>query len=325
MSDLYRYLSTEIAADYADGHLSRREALRRLGLMGLSAAASASLLAGCGASAQAVDPSEREKPGCGGWQGENLPQAPASSASAVPPDAAASAAAPGRRPPSLPTETIHFAASDGARIGGAYAAPSEARGAVLVIHENKGLNPHTRELAGRFAHAGYAALAIDLLSREGGTDSLGEPANATAALAKVAPERFLVDLRAGLDELARRQPGAKLGAAGFCFGGAMTWRLIAAKDPRLAAAAPFYGPMPEGSDFVGAKTAVLGVFAEVDDRVNATRDAAKAALEKAGLVHEVVSFPGQHAFMNDTGPRFHPESAAAAWAKLLAWFGSHLG
>lgn len=323
MSDLFHYLSTEVAADYADGHLTRREALRRLGLMGLSAAASASLLAGCGPSAQAVDPSERERPGCGGWQGENLPEAPASSASAAPPDASASAA--GHKPPSLPTEAIHFAASDGASIAGAYAAPAKARGAVLVIHENKGLNPHTRELAGRFAHAGYAALAIDLLSREGGTDTLGEPANATAALAKVAPERHLTDLRAGLDELARRHPGAKLGAAGFCFGGAMTWRLIAAKDPRLAAAAPFYGPMPEGSDFAGAKAAVLGVFAEVDDRVNATRDAAKAALEEAGLVHEIVTFPGQHAFMNDTGPRYHPESAAAAWAKLLAWFGVHLG
>lgn len=323
MSDLFHYLSTEVAADYADGHLTRREALRRLGLMGLSAAASASLLAGCGPSAQAVDPSERERPGCGGWQGENLPEAPASSASAAPPDASASAA--GHKPPSLPTEAIHFAASDGASIAGAYAAPAKARGAVLVIHENKGLNPHTRELAGRFAHAGYAALAIDLLSREGGTDTLGEPANATAALAKVAPERHLTDLRAGLDELARRHPGAKLGAAGFCFGGAMTWRLIAAKDPRLAAAAPFYGPMPEGSDFAGAKAAVLGVFAEVDDRVNATRDAAKAALEEAGLVHEIVTFPGRHAFMNDTGPRYHPESAAAAWAKLLAWFGVHLG
>jgi carboxymethylenebutenolidase len=203
----------------------------------------------------------------------------------------------------------------------AFAAAGTPRGAVLVIHENKGLNAHTREVAGRhenkglnahtrevagrLAHTGYTALAIDLLSAEGGTEGLGEPANATAALAKAPPERLLADARAGLDELARRAPSTKLGVVGFCFGGAMTWRLIAVKDPRLAAAAPFYGPMPEGSDFVGAKAAVLGVFAEVDDRVNATRDAAKAALEKAGLVHEVVTFPGQHAFMNDTGPRHH--------------------
>jgi carboxymethylenebutenolidase len=323
MSDLFRYLTTEIAADYADGHLPRREALRRLGLMGLSAAASASLLAGCGSSTPAIDPSDREKPGCGGWQGENLPDgpvAPSASASAEPPPAQ-----PVARPEAKPTELIRWTPASGGTSIGAFAAADSPRGAVLVIHENKGLNAHTREVAGRLAQAGYTALAVDLLAPEGGTEALGEPANATAALAKAPPERLLADARAGIDELARRAPGKKLGVVGFCFGGAMTWRLIASKDPRIVAAAPFYGPMPEGADFTGSKAAVLGVFAEVDDRVNATRDAAKAALVKAGLAHEVVTFAGQHAFMNDTGPRYHAESAALAWAKLIAWFGAHLG
>src|SRR6185436_12506876 len=111
-------------------------------------------------------------------------------------------------------------------------------------------------------------------------------ANATAALGKVPPERFVADMVAALDELTRRAPGAKLGAIGFCFGGGMIWRLIGSKDTRLAAAAPFYGPFPDGADFVGSKAAVLGVFAEKDTRVNAGQGPAKAALEKAGLVNE---------------------------------------
>ena len=185
---------------------------------------------------------------------------------------------------------------------------------MLVIHENKGLTDHIRQVAGRFAAAEYSALAIDLLSPEGGTASLGDPANATAALGKAAPERFVADLRAGIAELARRAPKTKIGAIGFCFGGGMTWRLVASKDPKLAAAIPFYGPLPEGADFKGSKAAVLAVYAEKDDRVNGTRDAAKAALEKAGLVHEIVTYPGDHAFHNDTSPRYNGESATKAWA-----------
>jgi carboxymethylenebutenolidase len=132
-------------------------------------------------------------------------------------------------------------------------------------------------------------------------------------------------MRAGIAELARRVPKKKIGAIGFCFGGGMTWRLAAAKEPRLVAAIPFYGPLPEGTDFKGSKAAVLGVFAEKDDRVNATRDAAKAALEKAKLVHEIVTYPGEHAFHNDTSPRYNGESATQAWEKVLAWYGAHLG
>lgn len=197
---------------------------------------------------------------------------------------------------------------------------------MLVVHENRGLTDHIRSLPGRFAGAGYSALAIDLLSEEGGTASLGESANATAALSKVPPERFVADMRAGLDELVKRTPGAKLGAIGFCFGGGMMWRLIASKDPRVAAVAPFYGSIPDGADFEGSKAAVLGVYAERDTRVNATRDAAKAALEKARLTHEIVTFPNaEHAFFNDTSPRYNAEAAGQAWSKVLDWFGRHVG
>ena len=313
MNDLERYLVEEVATDFADGHVSRREALRRLALLGVEAVAATTLLSACDTKPAAPATTSATAAASG---------APTSTA---PAPASASVARPAPvLPPSLPTSAITFPGPEGRTLRAGWAAADKPKGALVVIHENKGLNDHTRHVAGRFAAAGYAAMAIDLLSAEGGTETLGDPESATAALGKIAPERLVADVRAGLDELAKRAPGAKLGAIGFCFGGAMTWRLLAAKDPRLAAAAPFYGPFPEGADLAGAKTAVLGVFAEDDERVNKTRDAAKAALEKAKLTHEVVTFPGGHAFFNDTGARYHAESATAAWTKVLDWFGKHL-
>jgi carboxymethylenebutenolidase len=220
---------------------------------------------------------------------------------------------------------VRFAGSSG-ELQAAYAAPAgTAKGAVLVIHENRGLTPHFVDLVGRLAGAGYAALAVDLLSPEGGTAGLSDPAAAPSALGSAPAERLLGDLRSGLDELARRVPGAGLGAVGFCFGGGMTWSLLQAGETRLAAAVPFYGPVPDPADFTKAKAAVLGVFAEKDARVNAGRDRAEAALTAAGLPHEIRTFAGaDHAFFNDTGPRYDAAAAGEAWTALLAWFGRHL-
>ena len=176
------------------------------------------------------------------------------------------------------------------------------------------------------AGSGFSALAIDLLSEEGGTGSLGDPAEAMAALNRVPGERFVADMKAGVGELQRRTPGAKVGTVGFCFGGGMVWTLLASGEPRLSAAAPFYGPLPDNANFSGSRdAAVLGVYAEQDQRVNATRDAAKDALERAGLQHEIVTFPdANHAFFNDTGPRYNATAAADAYRRLLDWFGRYL-
>jgi carboxymethylenebutenolidase len=107
----------------------------------------------------------------------------------------------------------------------------------------------------------------------------------------------------------------------------MVWSLLSSGEPRLAAAAPFYGPLPEGAGFTGSRdAAVLGVYGEQDERVNATRDAAARALEAAGLTHEIVTYPGAgHAFFNDTGERYNAAAAASAYEKLTGWFGTHLG
>ncbi len=105
----------------------------------------------------------------------------------------------------------------------------------------------------------------------------------------------------------------------------MTWALLHAGEARLAAAAPFYGPTPENPDFGKAKAAVLGVYAEKDARVNASRPQAEAALKAAGLTYDIRTFAGaDHAFFNDTGDRYNAAAAAEANTALLAWFAKHL-
>jgi carboxymethylenebutenolidase len=203
----------------------------------------------------------------------------------------------------------------------AWAAAEKPRGGVLVIHENRGLTEHISTVAGRFAASGYSALAIDLLSEEGGTGAFPGEAEVQAALAQIPPERFVADMKAGVTELDRRVEHGKLAAIGFCFGGGMVWRLLASGEPRLAAAAPFYGPFPEGGSLEGSRAAVLGVYGGLDDRVNASQPAAKAALEAARLKHEILTFTeADHAFFNDTGARFNPHAAAEAWRRVLNWF-----
>jgi carboxymethylenebutenolidase len=146
-----------------------------------------------------------------------------------------------------------------------------------------------------------------------------------AALGSVAPSRFVADMKAGVTELRRRVPGQKVAAIGFCFGGGMTWLLLASKEPRLAAAVPFYGPFPDAGSLAGSKAAVLGVYAELDARVNASRATARAALRSAGLKHAIVTYPGvDHAFFNPTSARHDPAAAAAAYRRMLNWFNTNL-
>jgi carboxymethylenebutenolidase len=290
MNDVNAYLTGEVIVDYSDGLISRREATRRLVLLGVGTAVAGTMLAACDqpASRPTTAPDTTGKP---------------------------SAAA-------NPVEPVTF----GSLSGSWSAATGSARGAVLIIHENRGLTDHFVALPGRFAASGYSALAVDLLSEEGGTAHFTDSAQATAALNAASPDRFVRDMRAGLDELAKRVPGAKAGIVGFCFGGGQVWSLLNAGEPRLYAAAPFYGPTPANPNFSGSPNAsVLAIYGEQDDRVNATRDAARTALEAADLRHEIVTYPGaNHAFFNDTGPRYNPQAATAAYAKLMEWFGRYL-
>jgi carboxymethylenebutenolidase len=240
--------------------------------------------------------------------------------------------APGPTPPKEPGYDVGAAAAratpitftgPAGEISAAYAVPDGTpKGALLVVHENRGLTDHFRAVTGRFAGDGYVVLTPDLLSRAGGTTSVPD---ATAALGGIAAHDLVADLKAGLAELSSRHPGVPQAAMGFCFGGGMVWRLLDTGAPELAAAVPFYGPLPDNATFDGNRAAVLAVYAEKDQRVNATRDAAEAALTAAGLTHEIVTVPGaDHAFFNDTGPRFDPAAAAEMYRRVLDWYDTHL-
>jgi carboxymethylenebutenolidase len=297
MTWLQQYIAEEIATDHVDGLLTRREAMRRLALLGLGSGAAAALIAACD-----------------GGQ----PQRPNGSSGAT-----------GTKPPgmdrALPTEPISWAGPRG-QLQGAWAQSHNARRGVLVIHENKGLNDWVRSVAGRFAGAGYSALAVDLLSEEGGTGHFADPAQATAALSAAKPERFIADLNSGINELQMRVPGRKLAVVGFCFGGGLVWQLLASGITELSAAVPFYGPLPDNPDFAASKAAaVLALYGALDTRVTASEAAAKAALDRAGLVNDIVIEPNaDHAFFNDTGPRYNAAAADDAWGRVLEWFGHHL-
>jgi carboxymethylenebutenolidase len=299
VTPLQRYIAEEIATDHVDGLLSRREALRRLALLGLGTAAATALIAACG---------------------NQKKTSPAS-------------ASPGATPPvppgsehTLPTAPINWGGPNG-ELAGAWAEAPNVRGGVLVIHENKGLNDWVRSVAGRLAGAGYSALAVDLLSEEGGTATFSDPAQATAALGKVPPERFIGDMKSGVDELQRRVPDKKVAVVGFCMGGGLVWQLLASGEPRLSAAVPFYGPLPDNPDFSGSKqAAVLAFYGSLDTRVTSSKDAAKAALEQAGMVNEiVVEDNADHAFFNDTGPRYNASAASDAWRRTIDWFTRYVG
>jgi carboxymethylenebutenolidase len=293
MTELQRYLAEEVAEDLADGIISRREAVRRLALLGVTGAAATGLLA-------AFAPGVASASGSAGQHGQH--------------GGSVTAWAP------VAQESITFA---GPRVPlmAAWAPATKPRGGVLVIHENRGLTVHIRTVAGRLAASGYSALALDLLSEEGGTGAFPGEAEVAAALAQIPPERFVEDMKASLTELKNRVHDKKLAAIGFCFGGAMVWRLLTSNEPRLTAAAPFYGPFPEGASFEGSRAAVLGVYGGLDTRVTDTLPAAKAGLEAERLKHELLVFSeANHAFFNDTGTRFNPHAATEAWRRTLNWF-----
>jgi carboxymethylenebutenolidase len=301
VTSLRRYIAEEIATDHVDGLLTRREAIRRLALLGMGAAAAAELISAC---------SGQQKP-----------------VESHPPPVPETSTGPGHPPGMdkiLPSVAITWAGTQG-QLQGAWAQAPNSKGCVLVIHENKGLNDWVRSVAGRLAGAGHSALAIDLLSEEGGTGSFGDPAEATAALSKIGPERFTRDLNSGVAELRLRAPGQKIGVVGFCFGGGLVWQLLACGALGVSAAVPFYGPLPANPDFAGSKAAVLAIYAALDSRVTGSQSAAKAALDRAKLINEIVVEPNaDHAFFNDAGPRYNADAAADAWQRLLDWLGRYL-
>ena len=226
------------------------------------------------------------------------------------------------------SETVSYQSAGGVSVSGYLSTPAgkDRRSAVVVIHENRGLNDHTRDVARRFAAEGFVALAPDLLSRKGGTGSMESPDKAREALGTIPAEDSMTDLKAGLAYLDKhaRVRGGRLGSVGFCWGGARSFTL-AAESERLRAAVVFYGSAPPPEKLAQVRAPVLGLYGETDERITSRVPEVAEALKKAGKQFEYKIYTGAgHAFFNDTGERYNAEAAKDAWARTLAFLREHL-
>jgi carboxymethylenebutenolidase len=210
-----------------------------------------------------------------------------------------------------------------------YLAKPKAAGSyagLIVIHENRGLTDHIQDVTRRAAKEGFVALAVDLLSRNGGTDKVPDVAQASGILGQAKPEDYVADLSSGVKfvQTQAEVKKDKIGAIGFCFGGGYTWRL-AVMNKEIKSATPFYGPAPPLDQVPNTNAAILGIYAGNDQRINATMGPLEDALKKAGKTYEMKTYPNvNHAFHNDTGASWDEKAATEAWKDAMAWHKKYL-
>lgn len=210
----------------------------------------------------------------------------------------------------------------GGKIRALLARPANAKGklgGIVVVHENRGLNPHIEDVARRAALAGFICLAPDALTPLGGYP--GNDDEGRTLQSKRAPMEMLEDFIAGHDYLKGRQDSnGKAGVVGFCFGGWIA-NMMAVRIPELDAAVPFYGGQPEKEDVPKIKAPLLLHFAELDTRVNEGWPAYEAALKENKKEYKAYMYPGvNHGFHNDTTPRYDRAAAELAWKRTIEFF-----
>jgi carboxymethylenebutenolidase len=225
------------------------------------------------------------------------------------------------------TSTVEIDSPQGTgKVKAYFARPASAKGklpGVLVIHENRGLNPHIEDVARRIALEGFDALAPDALTVAGGYP--GDEDKAREAFSKLDQDKARQDFLAAAAALKTRSDcTGKIGAVGFCWGGGMT-NFLATHLPDLNAAAPFYGAQPKPEDVAKIKAPMLIHYAGNDDRINAGIPAFEDALKANKVKYQLFKYDGtQHGFNNDTTPRFDKAAAALAWKRTVDFFKKHL-
>ena len=223
------------------------------------------------------------------------------------------------------TERVTYAGATG-EMQAYVARPAKEKkyAAVVVIHENRGLNPHIEDVTRRAAKAGYLAIAPNALSPLGGTPENED--DARAKFQQLKPEESLQNFIKVFDYLGTRKDCNGIwGCVGFCWGGAMA-NSLAVNVPSLKAAVPFYGRQPASEDVPKIKAALQLHYGELDERVNAGIPAFEEALKKAGTVYELYIYKdANHAFHNDTSPtRYNEEAAKKAWKRTTDFFDKYL-
>lgn len=226
----------------------------------------------------------------------------------------------------ITTEYITYPGEEGTTMKGYFAKPRQdgKYGAVVVVHENRGLNPHIEDVTRRVALAGYLALGVDALSPLGGTPK--EEEQARGLFAQLDAKKNLNNFIKAFDYLkGRKDCNGKTGCVGFCWGGALANQL-AVNVPDLKAAVAFYGRQPDAADVPKIKAAVQLHYGGLDERINAGIPAYEEALKKAGTTYEVYIYEGaNHAFNNDTAPtRYNEAAAKLAWERTLKLFAAKL-
>lgn len=312
-----RYLAEEFAEDFVEGRLSRRAALKVIASVTGSVFLAEGILSACaplevGPTSLHAENTAQPSPTLGSAEHP---------ASALPP---ASTVDP--EDPQIVAGPAEFPGEDATLVG--YLARPKGDGpsaVVMVCHENRGLTDHIRDVTRRLAKAGYVALAVDLLSRVGGTAAVA-PDNVPGILGGIDPETFVTDFQHGVQYLKTQAYAEtlRLGMVGFCFGGGVTWR-VATRWPDLRAAVPFYGPHPPVSDVPSIQAAVLAIYAGRDVRINLGIPGIEAAMLANGKTYEKIIYPDtDHAFHNDAGTRYDPAAAQDAWRRTLEWFEVYL-
>ena len=229
--------------------------------------------------------------------------------------------------PAITTETAEYASPEGTgTIRGLMARPAGASGplpAVLVVHENRGLNPYIEDVVRRVAKAGYLALGPDGLTSLGGypgTDEKGREMQAS-----LPPEKLMADFFAGFQFLVDHPNSTgRVGAVGFCYGGGVC-NALAVAFPEMAASVPFYGRQPQAADVPAIEAPLMLHYAGLDENVNKGWPDYEAALEANGKSYQAFIYPGvNHGFHNDTTPRYDEAAATLAWSRTLEFFGANL-
>ena len=276
----------ELYEEYRNGNVSRREFMKKLALVTGGTAAAVVIL-----------------PGCNG----------------------ASARAAGKEALKVIGEYVTYPGASGEmRAWISIPEGNKKYPGVIVIHENRGLVPHIRDVNNRMAQEGFVALAPDALSPLGGTpedqdkgrEMIGQLDREETVKNFVAAVKYL--------ETHPRSTG-KVGCTGFCWGGAMT-NQVAVNSPDLDAAVPYYGSVPAPEDVPGIKAKVMAHYAGNDERINAGIPAFEEALRQAGIEYQIFIYEGtMHAFNNDTGERYNKEAADLAWQRTTDFFRKELG
>ncbi|MCP1629999.1 carboxymethylenebutenolidase [Citrobacter amalonaticus] len=229
--------------------------------------------------------------------------------------------------PDILPEYIHYPSPNGhGSVRGYLVKPANTTGkvpAVVVVHENRGLNPYIEDVARRVAKAGYIALAPDGLSSVGGYP--GNDEEGKVLQQKVDPTKLMNDFFAAV-EFMKQHPDAsgKVGITGFCYGGGVS-NAAAVAYPELACAVPFYGRQPAAADVPKIKAPILLHYAALDKNINEGWPAYEAALKANNKVYETWIYPGvNHGFHNDSTPRYDEAAAELAWKRTLEWFDKYL-